>query len=57
MMYDTIPLPIDGSEESDVAAIHAIDLATTYDATLHGGRADARHRVVRGSAVRYEGSS
>jgi len=36
MMYDTILLPIDGSEGSDAAATHAIDLANTYDATLHG---------------------
>lgn len=34
MMYDTILLPIDGSEGSDAAVTHATDLATTYDATL-----------------------
>jgi nucleotide-binding universal stress UspA family protein len=34
-MYDDILLPIDGSEPSLQAAEHAIELATTYDATLH----------------------
>ncbi|RQG94210.1 universal stress protein [Natrarchaeobius chitinivorans] len=34
-MYDTILVPTDGSEKSTVALEHAIDLASTYDATLH----------------------
>ncbi|AEN04733.1 universal stress protein [Halolamina sp.] len=34
-MYEDILLPIDGSEPSLRAADHAIELATTYDATLH----------------------
>ena len=34
-MYDQILVPTDGSEGSHAAVEHAIDLATTYDATLH----------------------
>lgn len=34
-MYDDILLPTDGSEQSFKAAAHALDLASTYDATLH----------------------
>jgi nucleotide-binding universal stress UspA family protein len=34
-MYDTILFPTDGSEPARIAADHAIDLATRYDATLH----------------------
>ena len=34
-MYDHLVLPLDGSDESEVAAEHAIDLADRYDATLH----------------------
>lgn len=34
-MYSRILIPTDGSEGSDEAAKHAIDLATTYDAALH----------------------
>ncbi|RQH02525.1 universal stress protein [Natrarchaeobius oligotrophus] len=34
-MYDTILVPTDGSEKSNGALEHAIDLASTYDATLH----------------------
>ncbi|WP_458189201.1 universal stress protein [Haladaptatus sp. NG-WS-4] len=34
-MYDTILVPTDGSEGSERAVELAIDLATTYDATLH----------------------
>lgn len=34
-MYRTILVATDGSEYSDVAADHAVDLAHQYDATLH----------------------
>lgn len=34
-MYERILHPTDGSEGSDAAADHAIDLATRYDASLH----------------------
>lgn len=34
-MYEHILLPTDGSEGARGAAEHAIELATTYDATLH----------------------
>jgi len=34
-MYDQILIPTDGSEETQDAVEHAIDLALTYDATLH----------------------
>lgn len=34
-MYDRILVPTDGSEGADLAIEHAIDLAKTYDATLH----------------------
>ncbi|THE64706.1 universal stress protein [Salinadaptatus halalkaliphilus] len=34
-MYDSVFAPTDGSDRSDIALEHAIDLAETYDATLH----------------------
>jgi nucleotide-binding universal stress UspA family protein len=34
-MYDDVLLPTDGSEGARGAAEHAIELAATYDATLH----------------------
>jgi nucleotide-binding universal stress UspA family protein len=34
-MYDRIVVPTDGSDGTRGAVEHAIDLATTYDATLH----------------------
>jgi nucleotide-binding universal stress UspA family protein len=34
-MYDRILVPTDGSEGTEGAVDHAIDLATTYDAALH----------------------
>jgi len=34
-MYDQILVPTDGSEGTEGAVEHAIDLARTYDATLH----------------------
>lgn len=34
-MYETILLPTDGSDAADSAVEHALDLAKTYDATLH----------------------
>lgn len=34
-MYDTILVPTDGSDVAEIAVEHAIDLAETYDATLH----------------------
>ena len=34
-MYDTILVPTDGSDASEGAVEHAIELATQYDATLH----------------------
>jgi nucleotide-binding universal stress UspA family protein len=34
-MYDRILLPTDGSDGTSVAVDHAIDIATTYDASLH----------------------
>jgi nucleotide-binding universal stress UspA family protein len=34
-MYDAILFPTDGSAPSEAARDHAIDLASTYDATLH----------------------
>jgi len=34
-MYDSILLPTDGSEGTERATEHAIDLAVTYDAALH----------------------
>ena len=34
-MYDDILIPTDGSEVAETAIDHAIDLAETYDATLH----------------------
>ena len=34
-MYDSILVPTDGSETAAEAVIHALDLATQYDATLH----------------------
>lgn len=36
MMYDSILLPIDGSEGSAEATEHAVDLASKYDASVHG---------------------
>jgi nucleotide-binding universal stress UspA family protein len=34
-MYDAILIPTDGSDGTDRAITHALDLAETYDATLH----------------------
>jgi nucleotide-binding universal stress UspA family protein len=34
-MYDQILVPTDGSDGTRGAVDHAIDLAATYDATLH----------------------
>ena len=34
-MYDSVLLPTDGSEGTERATEHAIDLAVTYDAALH----------------------
>jgi nucleotide-binding universal stress UspA family protein len=34
-MYDNILIPTDGSERANVAADHAIAIATQFDATLH----------------------
>jgi nucleotide-binding universal stress UspA family protein len=34
-MYETILVPTDGSDGADAAAEHAINIAGTYDATLH----------------------
>lgn len=34
-MYDTILVPTDGSEPSELAAEHAIDIASRYGATVH----------------------
>ena len=34
-MYEDILFPTDGSESANAAFEHAVDLATTYDATLH----------------------
>lgn len=34
-MYDAILIPTDGSNAAEKAMPHAIDLARTYDATLH----------------------
>ncbi len=34
-MYQSILYPTDGSDQAHAALEHAIDLATTYDATLH----------------------
>lgn len=34
-MYETLLVPTDGSPGSELAVEHAIDLAATYDATLH----------------------
>lgn len=34
-MYDDILIPTDGSDVAETAIDHAIDLARTYDATLH----------------------
>ncbi|WP_117365810.1 universal stress protein [Natrarchaeobaculum sulfurireducens] len=34
-MYDTVLAPTDGSDGSHAALKHALDLASTYDATLH----------------------
>ncbi|EMA46233.1 universal stress protein [Halobiforma nitratireducens] len=34
-MYDRVFAPTDGSDRSEAALEHAIDLASTYDATLH----------------------
>ncbi|MFC6873086.1 universal stress protein [Halobellus marinus] len=34
-MYDSILVPTDGSDASEGAVEHAIELATQYDATLH----------------------
>ncbi|MFC7045560.1 universal stress protein [Halobacteriaceae archaeon GCM10025711] len=35
-MYEHILVPTDGSEGTEHAVEHAIDMATTYDAVLHG---------------------
>jgi len=34
-MYDDILIPTDGSDVAETAVDHAIDLAETYDATVH----------------------
>jgi len=34
-MYDSVLVPTDGSEGTDEAVTHAIDIAGQYDATLH----------------------
>ncbi len=34
-MYDDILIPTDGSDVAEAAIDHAIDIAETYDATLH----------------------
>jgi nucleotide-binding universal stress UspA family protein len=34
-MYDTILVPTDGSNQSDAALDHAVDLARHHDATIH----------------------
>ncbi|MFL9709025.1 universal stress protein, partial [Aeromonas veronii] len=34
-MYETILVPTDGSEVAETAVNHALDLAETYDATVH----------------------
>jgi nucleotide-binding universal stress UspA family protein len=34
-VYDTILVPTDGSEGADRAVEHALELAATYDATVH----------------------
>ncbi|MEA5387198.1 universal stress protein [Haloarculaceae archaeon H-GB11] len=34
-MYDSVLVPTDGSDGSERAVEHAVDLATQYDATLH----------------------
>jgi nucleotide-binding universal stress UspA family protein len=34
-MYDSILIPTDGSDGSDVAVEHAVDLADRYDAAMH----------------------
>jgi nucleotide-binding universal stress UspA family protein len=35
MTYDTVLVPTDGGQPSERAAVHAADLASTYDATIH----------------------
>ena len=35
MTYDTILVPTDGGQPSERAAVHAADLASKYDATIH----------------------
>jgi nucleotide-binding universal stress UspA family protein len=47
--YDAILVPTDGSAGSERAVGHAVDLAETYDATLH-----ALHVVDEGSAPRAD---
>ncbi len=34
-MYDTLLVPVDGSDASDAAAEHALELAEAFDADLH----------------------
>jgi nucleotide-binding universal stress UspA family protein len=34
-MYETILVPMDGSEGANAALDHAVDIASTYDASLH----------------------
>ncbi|WIV68355.1 universal stress protein [Natrialbaceae archaeon AArc-T1-2] len=34
-MYDTILVPVDGSEPANRATEHAMDIASTFDADLH----------------------
>jgi len=34
-MYDTLLVPVDGSDASDAAVDHALELATAFDAGLH----------------------
>jgi nucleotide-binding universal stress UspA family protein len=35
-MYDSILVPTDGSDKAQKAIDHAIELATTFDSTIHG---------------------
>lgn len=34
-MYETILIPTDGSETANAAAVHGLDIASRYDATVH----------------------
>lgn len=45
MTYESILLPVEGSDAATAATTHAADLATTYDATVHVlSVADTRNR-------------